>query len=43
MGHFGVEMNFKKMMSKVGDWIRLTQDANQWRAFVNTPVNLQIT
>jgi hypothetical protein len=24
------------------DWIRLAQDRNQWRAFVNTVMNLEV-
>jgi hypothetical protein len=38
--------NIKMYLSKIGwdgvDWIVLAQDRDQWRAFMNTAMNLQI-
>jgi hypothetical protein len=38
--------NFKVDLREIGwggmDWIALAQDRNQWRAFVNTVMNLRV-
>jgi hypothetical protein len=38
--------NIKKDLREIGcdvvDWIELAQDSYQWRAFVNTVMNLQV-
>jgi hypothetical protein len=35
-----IRMDLKEIVWKDVDWIRLTQDRNRWRAFVNAVVNL---
>jgi hypothetical protein len=41
-----VECKIKMDLREIGwvgvDWIRLAQDRDQWRAFVNTVMNLRI-
>jgi hypothetical protein len=45
-GH-GREINVKTDLREMGlsgmDWIDLAQDRNQWRALVNTEMNLRIS
>jgi hypothetical protein len=37
------EMDLRKIGSDGMDWIDLAQDSDQWRALVNTAVNLRVT
>jgi hypothetical protein len=36
-------MDIRKVRRKVGDWIDVLQDRDQWRALVNTIMNVQVT
>jgi hypothetical protein len=38
---YNVQMDFREVGLEGVDWIRLTQDRVQWRAFVNTVMNLR--
>jgi hypothetical protein len=38
-----IKMDFRGLGWKGIDWIDLAQDRNQWRALVNTVMNLRIT
>jgi hypothetical protein len=35
-------MNVKKVGSESVDWIHLAQDRDQWRAYMNTVMKLQV-
>jgi hypothetical protein len=35
-------MDLREIGWEVGDWIKLAQDRNQWRALVNTVMNLRV-
>jgi hypothetical protein len=37
-----IKMNLRKIGINGANWIRLTQDRVQWRAFVNTVVNFGV-
>jgi hypothetical protein len=37
-----IKMDLREIRIDVANWIRLAQDRVQWRAFVNTVVNLRI-
>jgi hypothetical protein len=37
-----IKMDLKKIWWEVVDWIHPTQDENQWRAVVNTGMNISI-
>jgi len=36
-----IKMDFREIGIDVANWIRLAQDRVQWRAFVNTVINLR--
>jgi hypothetical protein len=38
-----IEMDLREIGIDGANWIRLTQDRVQWRAFVNTVMNLRVT
>jgi hypothetical protein len=38
----GIEMDLREVGSGGMDWIDLVQDRDQWRALVNTVMNLQV-
>jgi hypothetical protein len=40
--HFNIEMDLEEIGWGGMDWIHLAQDRNQWRALVNTVMNLQV-
>jgi hypothetical protein len=35
-------VNFREIGIDVANWIQLTQDMVQWRAFMNTVMNLRV-
>jgi hypothetical protein len=35
-------MDLTEIRSEVVDWIQLAQDRNQWRAIINTVMNLRV-
>jgi hypothetical protein len=37
-----IRMYLREISWKFSDWIQLAQDKNQWRALVNTVVNLMV-
>jgi hypothetical protein len=37
-----IKMDLKKIGIEGANWIRLAQDRVQWRAFVNTVMNLRV-
>jgi hypothetical protein len=37
-----IKMNFREIGWSVMDWISMAQDRDQWRALVNTIMNLRI-
>jgi len=37
-----IRMNLREMWWEGRDWIHLAQDRDQWRAFVNTVMNLLV-
>jgi hypothetical protein len=37
-----IKMDLRKIGSGVTDWINLAQDRDQWRALVNTIMNLRV-
>jgi hypothetical protein len=37
-----IKIDFRKIGWDVMDWIDLAQDRDQWRAFVNTVINLRV-
>jgi hypothetical protein len=37
-----IKMDFREIGSGGMDWIDLTQDRDQWRALVNTVMNLRV-
>jgi hypothetical protein len=38
-----IKMDLREIGIDVANWIRLAQDRVQWRAFVNTVMNLRVT
>jgi hypothetical protein len=38
-----IKMNLREIRIDGANWIRLAQDRVQWRAFVNTVMNLRVT
>jgi hypothetical protein len=38
-----IKMDLTEIQWRGVDWIHLTQDMNQWRALVNTVMNLQVS
>jgi hypothetical protein len=39
---YNIKMDFRKMGCGGRDWIDLAQDRDQWRALVNTVMNIRI-
>jgi hypothetical protein len=37
-----IRMDLKEMGYDGVDWIHLTQDMDQWQAFINTGINLRV-
>jgi hypothetical protein len=37
-----IKMDLREIRWDVRDWIKLTQDRDQWRALVNTVMNLRV-
>jgi hypothetical protein len=37
-----IRIDFKEIGWELVDWIHLAQDRDQWRAIVNTAMNLQV-
>jgi hypothetical protein len=38
-----IKMDLREIGWDGGDWINLAEDRDQWRAFVNTVMNLQVS
>ena len=38
-----IKIDLRKMGCDPGDWIALSEDRNQWRAYVRAVMNLQVS
>jgi hypothetical protein len=42
LGGYNIKMDFGEILRGGMDWIDVAQDRDQWRAFVNTVMNLRV-